>query len=124
MSELKACAHCECEMEITKIGRSWWRIRPIDGHDDQCVFDCDHGIDYSQSITIEEACEDWNTRPIEDKLTAEIQQLKEENLLLRECLQSMTSAIDVIWNEQAFTASQSSQLVNYDKAKQLLEETK
>lgn len=117
MSELRACPFCECEMEITKIGRSWWRIRPIDGHDDECVFDGDHGVDYSLSITIEEACEDWNARPIEDKLTAELQRLKEENALLREALKLLHEKL--IAQGQRYGAT-----TLRKEIKQLLEETK
>ena len=39
---------------------------------------------------------------------------------LETALGSMVSAIDVIWSEQAFPKSKSSQIHNYDKAIELL----
>ncbi|AUS01576.1 hypothetical protein NVP1287O_03 [Vibrio phage 1.287.O._10N.286.55.C7] len=46
--------------------------------------------------------------------------MQDEIAELREALGSMVSLIDAIWIEQAFTQDKDKSIVNYSKAKQLL----
>lgn len=77
MSELKPCPFCGCDMEIETVGRSWWRIKPIDGHEDLCPFGEEHEFDCSQQYSKQEHINDWNQRMAESALT-EVINLKEE----------------------------------------------
>ena len=64
MSELKPCPFCNCEMEIETVGRDWWRIKPVDGHEDNCPFGEHHEWDCSQQYPEwrAEHIADWNKR--------------------------------------------------------------
>ncbi len=64
--ELKPCPFCGCEMEVVTVGRDWWRIKPIDGHSDECPFDAEHEWDCSQSDPDWKVMHinDWNTRHV------------------------------------------------------------
>lgn len=53
-------------------------------------------------------------------MSEEYKKLEQENAELREALQSMVSTIDTIWIEQAFTQDKEKCIVNYKKAKELL----
>jgi hypothetical protein len=76
--ELKPCPFCNCEMEIEVIGRDWWRIKPVDGHEDACPFGEQHEWDCSQQKPEwkDEHIADWNKRT-DDRLTEENKQLRE-----------------------------------------------
>ncbi|AUR83721.1 hypothetical protein NVP1039O_22 [Vibrio phage 1.039.O._10N.286.55.A2] len=62
--ELKPCPFCGCEMEIETIGRDWWRIKPVDGHEDTCPFGESHEWGCSQQSPEwkDEHIADWNNR--------------------------------------------------------------
>ena len=62
--ELKPCPFCGCEMEIVTVGRDWWRIKPVDGHEDTCPFGESHKWDCSQQKQEwkHEHISDWNNR--------------------------------------------------------------
>ncbi|AUR84047.1 hypothetical protein NVP1047O_33 [Vibrio phage 1.047.O._10N.286.55.F2] len=62
--ELKPCPFCGCDMEIQTVGRDWWRIKPVDGHDDTCPFGENHEWDCSQQKPEwkDEHVADWNKR--------------------------------------------------------------
>ena len=57
-------------MEIETVGRSWWRIKPVDGHDDLCPFGEEHEWDCSQGNPNwkDEHITDWNTRTESDQI--------------------------------------------------------
>lgn len=51
-------------MEIETVGRDWWRIKPVYGHDDTCPFGEQHEWDCSQQKPEwkYEHIADWNKR--------------------------------------------------------------
>lgn len=88
MEDLKNCPFCDCEMEIVSVGRDWWRIKPVDGHDDTCPFGEFHEWDCSQQKPEwkDEHIADWNKRA-DDRLV-------EENAELREMLKKFIPSND------------------------------
>ena len=62
MEKLKPCPFCGSEMELIVIGRSWWRIQPVDGHEDLCPFGECHEFDCSQQYDKNDHIKDWNMR--------------------------------------------------------------
>lgn len=62
--EIKPCPFCGCEMECVDVGRDWFRIKPVDGHDDWCPFGEDHTWDCSSKDPTwrNEHIDDWNRR--------------------------------------------------------------
>ena len=86
MEELKPCPFCDCEMEIASVGRDWWRIKPVDGHEDACPFGEFHEWDCSQQKPEwkEEHIADWNKRT-DDRLVEENAELRDsESKLVNE----------------------------------------
>ncbi len=84
--KLKPCPFCDCEMEIESVGRDWWRIKPVDGHEDACPFGEQHEWDCSQQKPEwkEEHIADWNKRLNHDRMVEEIAELKDSvNQLLK-----------------------------------------
>lgn len=77
--ELKPCPFCNCEMEIETVGRSWWRIKPVDGHDDLCPFGEEHEWDCSQSVSKQVHIDDWNNQTVVNGAQDKITQLEKDN---------------------------------------------
>lgn len=61
MKDLKSCPFCGCSMEVETIGRDWWRIKPIHGHDDLCPM-LDNEYNCGQCVPVDEHIDDWNMR--------------------------------------------------------------
>jgi hypothetical protein len=92
MSELKPCPFCGKE-------QSEKNFFSCDGYPQACG--C-----WETTHTGEEACEVWNTRPIEDALRAEIARLKEENHALDQInrdIQTAAAHLDEVSAELAET---------------------
>lgn len=79
--ELKPCPFCNCEMEIVAVGRDWWRIKPVDGHEDTCPLGECHEWDCSQGDP------EWKGEHISDWNKRTTDRLGQENAELREALQ-------------------------------------
>ena len=89
MSELKPCPFCggnayECDYTHPN-GGDWYFVK--------CDV-CDAKSD--EYHTQEVANNKWNTRPIEDALRAEVEQLKADNSRMREVLDEIINAYDGI----------------------------
>lgn len=102
MIELKACPFCKCEMELKNVGRDWFRIKPVDAHEDMCVFDNDHEFDCSQAgeESQDEHIAEWNNRPAESMLCDELESMKKQRDELKS---GVEYAIDSFGNRTSIT---------------------
>ncbi|EOW9160958.1 hypothetical protein ACN1T8_001510 [Vibrio cholerae] len=72
---LENCPFCDCKMEYISVGRSWWRIKPVDGHDNLCPFGECHEFDASKSYPLEDHVRDWNIRAISSQSRKLVEQV-------------------------------------------------
>ncbi|CAM0105443.1 Lar-like restriction alleviation protein [Vibrio phage PS15B-6] len=94
MEDLKNCPFCDCEMEIVSVGRDWWRIKPVDGHEDACPFGEFHEWDCSQQKPEwkDEHIADWNKRT-DDRLVEENAQQSESLEAFRKLVKAQTQTM-------------------------------
>lgn len=90
MSELRPCPRCKEALRL-----SVQTQHEFYGPDESLYFfvlcsACGHSS-YSK-YTREEAIKDWNTRPIEDAQSAEIERLKADNARMREALEDIRNS--------------------------------
>jgi len=59
---LKRCPFCNCEMQMTTIGRDWIRIKPLTEHKESCIlFGIEHDFPYDETGKTA-AANTWNDR--------------------------------------------------------------
>jgi hypothetical protein len=62
VQSLKSCPFCNCDMEMTTVGRDWVRIKPICEHAHGCIlFESQHDFPYGENAKVE-AANTWNNR--------------------------------------------------------------
>ncbi|EOX3117481.1 hypothetical protein ACPFMY_000320 [Vibrio cholerae] len=86
---LENCPFCDCKMEYISVGRSWWRIKPVDSHDNLCPFGECHEFDASKSYPLEDHVRDWNIRA----MTSQSRKLVEQVALLKLALIESQSVV-------------------------------